>query len=379
MSREVIVTALETIKMSGEMELSALTEKVGQLQAQVRAYRDRRARLTESDTIRVLILPLLGALGWDLNDLDEVKSEYRHKPADNPVDCALFLQRVPVLFVEAKALNERMEERRWLVQTLNYANAAGVDWCVLTNGDEYRIYKVHAPVEAEEKLFMTIRLDDGAPARPKAQQLALISRDRMRQREIDALWTTWRIDREVHRALEGLPTDESFVRFLSRRIPGVTQTDVRGSLRRAAFRVDYPQIGELLNDSTRSQDSARAELMGEPHGIDATEQLETIGEDRTPKDLNGGRRRFLKTADFVELGLLKPGARLRIKGRPDSTATVANGRQVDFNGERLSYNAWGCRVTGWGSIQIYSHALLEDGRLLEELRSDAASALSPAD
>ena len=370
---ESIVAAIVSMRMSGEMEISGLTEKIARLQTQVRSLRDRRARLTESDTIRVLILPLIGAMGWDLNDLDEVKSEYRHKPADNPVDCALFLQRAPVLFVEAKALNERMEERKWLVQTLNYANAAGVDWCVLTNGDEYRIYKVHAPVEAEEKLFLTICLDDGGDARAKAQQLALISRDRMRQREIDALWTTWRIDREVQRALEVLPTDDAFIRFLARRVPGVTQGDLRGSLRRAALRVDYPQIGELLEKRTGFDDEPEGATVVATHAADVT--LPPGRSDPAPAEVNG-RRSLPKTSDLVEHGLLMPGARLRIKGRADSTAIVIDGRQVEFQGERLSYNAWGCRVTGWPSIQIYGHALLEDGRLLAELRRELVAASS---
>lgn len=72
--------------------------------ARINDYRERRVRLTESDTIRVLVLPVLQALGWDLQDVEEVRSEYRHASADNPVDYALFLHGSPVLFVEAKAL-----------------------------------------------------------------------------------------------------------------------------------------------------------------------------------------------------------------------------------------------------------------------------------
>jgi len=79
-----------------------------QLTARIVDYRDRRVRLTESDTIRVLVLPVLQALGWDLQDVEEVRSEYRHASADNPVDYALFLHGSPVLFVEAKALGVKL-------------------------------------------------------------------------------------------------------------------------------------------------------------------------------------------------------------------------------------------------------------------------------
>jgi len=107
----------------------------------VLSYRDRRLRLTESNTIRVLILPLLDALGWDLQDVEEVRSEYRHASADNPVDYTLFLHATPALFVKAKELGVSLNDRESLLQTLNYANEAGVDWCVLAKREEWRFYK----------------------------------------------------------------------------------------------------------------------------------------------------------------------------------------------------------------------------------------------
>lgn len=106
-------------------EIEATIER---LRTRIRDMRERRVpRLSEADTLRVLITPLLRALGWDIDDVDEVRNEYRHNPSDNPVDCALLLNRTPVLFVEAKALGESLDERRWMVQTINYANTTGVE------------------------------------------------------------------------------------------------------------------------------------------------------------------------------------------------------------------------------------------------------------
>jgi predicted type IV restriction endonuclease len=131
--------------------MNTLADVISKSADRIRDYRDCCVRLTESETIRLLVLPVLKARGWDLQDVEEVRSEYRHASADNPVDYALFLHGSPSLFVEAKALGVSLDDRKPLVQTLNYANAAGVDWCVLTNGAEWRIYKVHAPVAAEDK------------------------------------------------------------------------------------------------------------------------------------------------------------------------------------------------------------------------------------
>ena len=65
-------------------------------------------------------------MGWDVEELDEVRKEYRFKRGDNPVDYALLLLRTPRLFVEAKALGENLSDRRWAGQMLGYASVAGV-------------------------------------------------------------------------------------------------------------------------------------------------------------------------------------------------------------------------------------------------------------
>lgn len=73
-----------------------------------RIVRYRGQAIGEENTKTALIDPILRALGRDLEDLDEVRHEYRRKARDNPVDCALFLLGMPRLFVEAKALGENL-------------------------------------------------------------------------------------------------------------------------------------------------------------------------------------------------------------------------------------------------------------------------------
>jgi predicted type IV restriction endonuclease len=90
-----------------------------------RAARYRGERIGEQSTKAALIVPLLRALGWDVEDLDEVQFEYRTVRGDNPVDFALLLQRRPVLFIEAKALGENLRDRKWASQIVSYAAVAG--------------------------------------------------------------------------------------------------------------------------------------------------------------------------------------------------------------------------------------------------------------
>ena len=329
--------------------LNALISCLPTVRANILDYRDRRIRLTEADTIQALILPILEALGWNLRDVEEVRREYRHKAGSNPVDCALFLHGTPALFIEAKALEVSLDERKPLLQTLNYGNAAGVDWCVLTNGAIWRVYKVHAPVEAEEKLFLTVLLDDPASAvEDIAATLALLSRDRMQARVIDALWTEWRVDRQVEALLDTITENNAFVRLITKRAAGLTESDVRASLRRSGLRSFYPVMARLDQDTGTASNHDGADVSVGPAGRD--------------------RKIKMKTGEMVERGLLPVGTELAIKNRPDSAARVIDGKHVEFRGERMTYSAWGCRVTGWTAIQIYKWAVLPDGRLLEALR-----------
>jgi len=94
----------------------------------------------EQDTKATLIVPVLRALGWDTEDLEDVKLEYKRKPTDNPVDYALVLLREPRLFIEAKALGAHLDDQRWRYQILSYATVAGVEWVALTDGNEYEIF-----------------------------------------------------------------------------------------------------------------------------------------------------------------------------------------------------------------------------------------------
>jgi len=154
----------------------------------------RRQNLNEQDTKATLIEPILRALGWDLEDLDEVRREYKNRKSDKPVDYALLLMRTPKLFVEAKALHQDLSDRRWLNQIMGYAGVASVEWIALTNGDEFRLYNAHAAVAVDEKLLRAFG---------EAEEiLRLLARDRMQENRLQVMWRADVVDRQVRTALE---------------------------------------------------------------------------------------------------------------------------------------------------------------------------------
>lgn len=60
--------------------------------------------------------------------------------------------------------------------------------------------------------------------------------------------------------------------------------------------------------------------------------------------------------DLIKHGILKPGMELELTTDPlKSKAILIDGKFVDFNGEKMSFNDWGKLITGWVSIRIYSY------------------------
>lgn len=224
------------------MQQSILLETLDTVRKRIQQIRDRKEIIGEQNTKAALIDPILIALGWDLQEIDEVRREYRRKPQDNPVDYALFLNRTECLFIEAKSLEKDLNDRKWISQNLSYATVVGVRWCALTNGDEYRIYNSHVAVDVEQKLFRSVRVSDTANVSYVADTLHLLSKEQMQGRLLDELWKVHFIDGNVSRSIEALLANEDadLIRLVRKEAKGVTPSEVRASLKRAKIRIDFP-------------------------------------------------------------------------------------------------------------------------------------------
>lgn len=214
-----------------------LREVVRDVISKIRRYQDRN--MGEQNTKASLIEPVLEALGWDVRDPDEVFREFKAKSVDSPVDYALTILRKPRLFVEAKGLGETLTNRKWVSQVLSYATIAGVEWCVLSDGDEYRFYNANAPLDAEEKLFWRVKLTEGDEAE-MLKTLTLISRSNMEENLLDVLWNAHYVDRRVKHTLQELfsTPDKSLIRLIRHREPKLTPKEIVESLRRLDLRFE---------------------------------------------------------------------------------------------------------------------------------------------
>src|SRR5687768_16782603 len=83
-----------------------------------------------------ILTPILGALGWDVSDPDQIAPEY--SSGRGRVDFALCLPpRRPAIFIEVKGVGRSLEGDR---QLFEYAFHEGVPLCVLTDGREWSFY-----------------------------------------------------------------------------------------------------------------------------------------------------------------------------------------------------------------------------------------------
>ena len=295
--------------------MSELTQVLNEVRNKITQYQGKE--MNEQNTKTALIDPVLRALGWDVGNLEEVSQEYKRRPNDKPVDYALFLLRTPKLFVEAKALGQSLDAPKWANQIMGYAAVGGIKWVVMSNGDEYRIYNACVEVPVEEKLFRSVRLSD--PMSPTEETLVLLSKDRIRDNDMEVLWKAHFVDRQVRSALEQLfspDPDSSLMRLVKKRVRELSSKEIRASIARVRAQFDFPVepgVSPVVPRERRQKEPLPT--------------IQVAGK-KSPKFLG------VSLPDVIEAGLLKPPLKLttRYKGK-DLEAELLSDGAVRFQGK----------------------------------------------
>ena len=153
------------------MALDDLVARIELLRARIQSH-SATLRENETRTRMALIDPLMHALGWDVSDPGVVTLEY--KVSGGWADYALLRpDGQPAATVEAKKLGEALESHR--MQMLNYANAAGIDYAGITDGNHWELYNVFKRGQLEERRILEVSIAN-APAHESALKLLLLWR-----------------------------------------------------------------------------------------------------------------------------------------------------------------------------------------------------------
>ena len=145
--------------------------------------------------------------------------------------------------MEAKRLGEKLEGDKWADKIMGYAGRLpGVEWIVLTNGDEYHIYNAAVRVSSfEQRLFRKVCLTK--PNDPTEETLALLSKERIRRRH-HAQWQIHFANSQVLVAVEKLfsPTpDPWIVGSIRKQLKGlVVLKEIKASLGRLRASFEFP-------------------------------------------------------------------------------------------------------------------------------------------
>ncbi|MFN8422063.1 MAG: type I restriction enzyme HsdR N-terminal domain-containing protein [Anaerolineae bacterium] len=315
--------------------MSSIDDAISATRAQLKKYRSRGAEINEQNTKASLIDPILAALGWDLLNIDEVDREYKRKSQDNPVDYALLLLRTPRLFIEAKSLGANLQDRKWVSQILGYATVVGVEWCVLTNGDEYRLYNAHAAVDVEEKLFRAVRISEDDEHDVTRATLMLLSKANLGENLLSVLWKAYFIDRQVDAAVRGMwqEPDPGLVRLVQKRVPSLKPSDVRDSLRRADIRVAFPSAAALDAPPRRAARPAKVAAPARSVAPSVTPAAPApvsppMHAADEPTTRSAPRRSDVTLADLIAAGHIRPPLRLEkdYKKTLFTASVLADGR-----------------------------------------------------
>lgn len=327
-------------------------------------------RVSERDTIQKLVMPLLAAIGWDTLDLTEVREELQSSGGGR-ADIACFTGGRVVMFTEAKAINDSIEDPRFISQAMKYGTDEGANWCVLTNGRIWAIYHANAEGKAADKLFRRFDITDLAHESVAIDSLSLLAKSAMEDREIDRAWLRDHADRRVEAALRTLLSgDPAFITLIRKRIQAdhvdLAPRQIREALARLNLRVGSRLPGECP-DATQSMPQPVAEPRP-AQTLPASRSKSGAAAEGAP-----GEWKDVKISHLIDAGLIRTGDLLRIKGTAGSEARIIDGRRCNYQGVDMSYGQWGCRVKGWTAIQIAVHAETMDGVLLQQLRERLAA------
>ncbi|KPL02498.1 MAG: hypothetical protein AMJ90_05590 [candidate division Zixibacteria bacterium SM23_73_2] len=116
----------------------------------------RRAKGKVEENVKIkLTIPLLQLLDYDV----QKEMDFEHHVRNKRADIALMFEGKPKLIVETKDLDEELDHH--IKKALDYAFEKGVDWVILTNGIEIRLYKSYiSGVPPEDRLIFDTTLKE---------------------------------------------------------------------------------------------------------------------------------------------------------------------------------------------------------------------------
>jgi predicted type IV restriction endonuclease len=148
------------------------------------AERARTQNMNEADVRRIVTGVLEELLGW--HAFEDISGEARVQ--GNYIDFVISHEGRGIAIIEVKAAGVRLNDKH-LFQAISYASQEAVEWVVLTNSSEWRVYRViyGKPVD-KDLVYCVSLLDDDVSAKDKTELLYLLSHEADRKDELTAFY-----------------------------------------------------------------------------------------------------------------------------------------------------------------------------------------------
>ena len=128
----------------------SIADRIDDLRSKIDKFGQKS--INEAQTKEWLIKPFFETLGWDFSNPDEVVPEDDDSAGKRP-DYGFYLNGNTKFFVEAKAINNSLDDNRMIAEKLNYCLNAQVPILIITNGILYRIYYAELRGGGKDKLL----------------------------------------------------------------------------------------------------------------------------------------------------------------------------------------------------------------------------------
>lgn len=142
----------------------------------------RKKPLNEADTRNLVDKLLESVLGYELVKDVTAEEKVEHRAADY----AVRISRKLIFLIEIKPIQARLKDNH-LFQVKNYAASKGVQWCVLTNGVDYRLYHVEFSEAVKHHLVFEINIVDDDMS-DIVEKINYLTRTSMAKNEVEKLW-----------------------------------------------------------------------------------------------------------------------------------------------------------------------------------------------
>ncbi|MGQ4876550.1 MAG: hypothetical protein ACP6IY_20995 [Promethearchaeia archaeon] len=186
----------------------------------------------EADTKGFLIEPLLKDLGW--MSVDNISREYRTTSGDF-IDYALKNNKNPLIYIEAKSINNNLNNIKEISRAIEYAIDDNIDWLIMTNGNQFKIYYVPEREVIDRRTALNINILNGE----NIEFLEYFQKERVINGSLNELKILFQINKFIVKLLDMFnQRDQELIIFLQEKFGDLSNEQINEIL-------DYTEISIL--------------------------------------------------------------------------------------------------------------------------------------